>query len=175
MTDHDHDRGLKAVARVREVRERDSRLGLLAAMHTVAEREQQVTDLRSALQDAAQHRTVSMDRYVVSRGMLSSMALAVSEAERRLETSRLVAAEAQSRWQSDKARLRAIRQLVQQRALQRADAAHRAEVREIDDIVGRLHARAQLASRTASRAAAETAALATASVSQQTAVREATA
>jgi flagellar protein FliJ len=135
------DRGMKAVARVREVRERDSRIGLLQALETVRQREERLAELQRALTEAQDRETGSVDDFVVARSLLTSMAVAVREAERGVETARTIATEAQSRWQSDKARLRAIRHLIKERALQRADHVRRAEVREIDDIVGSLHAR----------------------------------
>ena len=52
---------------------------------------------------------------------------------------RTVATEAHHRWQADKAGIKAIEHLLEQRALRRAEEAARAEVREIDDVVGRLH------------------------------------
>jgi flagellar biosynthesis chaperone FliJ len=136
-----HDRGMKAVARVREVRERDSRIGLLQALETVRQREERLAELQRALTEAQDRETGSVDDFVVARSLLTSMAVAVREAERSVETARTIATEAQSRWQSDKARLRAIRHLIKERALQRAEHVRRAEVREIDDIVGSLHAR----------------------------------
>ncbi len=161
MTNTSHDRGMQAVARVREVRERDSRLGLLQARQTVRQREQHAEELRGALREAQDHATGTVEEFVVSRALLTSMAIAVRDAEQRCESARTVATEAESRWQADKARLRAIRQLLQKRALQRVEAVERAERREVDDIVGQLHARrskdarsrALLAARAATRAA----------------------
>lgn len=140
-----HDRGIKAVERVREVRERDSRVGLLQALETVRVREAQLARLRRALDEAAQAGAASLDEYAAHRDRLAAMAHGVHAAEQRLDSARTVAGEAQTRWQGDKARLRAIRHLLQERAAQRAEDARRAEVREVDDIVGRLHFRAQAA------------------------------
>lgn len=137
----DHDRGMRAVARVRRVRERDSRLGLLQALTTARLREQEVETLRSALEEAAQRTAADLDGFVVSRRLLNGMAAAVRAAEHRLEGSRTVAADAHARWQADKARVRAIEQLLERRAARRAEEEARAEVREVDDIVGRLQAR----------------------------------
>ncbi len=144
------DRGMKAVARVREVRERDSRIGLLQAMATLREREDRLAELQRALAEAQEPQAGTADDFVVARSLLTSMAVSVREAERGVETARTVATDAQARWQSDKARLRAIRHLIKERALQRADAARRAEIRDIDDIVGSLHARKILNEKAAS-------------------------
>ncbi len=142
---NDHDRGIKAVERVREVRERDSRVGLLQALETVRVREAQLARLHRALDEAAQAGAASLDEYAAHRDRLAAMAQGVHAAEQRLESARTVAAEAHTRWQGDKARLRAIKHLLQERAAQRAEDARRAEIRETDDIVGRLHFRAQAA------------------------------
>lgn len=141
MKANDRDRGMKAVARVREVRERDSRIGLLQALDTVREREQRLAELQQALADAQERQGGTMDDFVTARGLLTSMAVAVRDAGQRLDAARTVATDAHHRWQADKARLRAIRHLLHERAVQRAYEARRAEARELDDIVGSRHAR----------------------------------
>lgn len=136
-----HDRGMHAVARVREVRERDSRLGLLQALGRVREHEARVDDLGQALDDAASQSVGTLTEFTVSRRMLQAMAEALMIAEHELEASRVVALDAHSRWQADKAAVRAIEHLLDERARLRAEERARVEVREIDDIVGRLHLR----------------------------------
>ena len=135
------DRGLKAVARVREVRERDSRIGLLQAMASVEERQAELTRLEQALAEADATGAVGMGDYVARRQLLTAAAREVRDAEARLRASHTVAAEAQGRWQSDKARLKAIEHLLEQRALKRAEAFAQVEAKEADDIVSRLHGR----------------------------------
>ncbi len=134
-----HDRGMRAVHRVREVRERDSRIGLLHALSAVRDREAQLEELRNALQQAVTRDADTLDDFVVSRHLLAMMAVAVGEAEQRLVSARTVATEAHQRWQTDKAGIKAIEHLLEQRAVHRAEEAARAELREVDDVVGRLH------------------------------------
>jgi len=134
-----HDRAMKAVHRVREVRERDSRVGLLHALTAVREREAHLDELRTALEQAITRQADTLDDFVVSRHLLAMMATAVGEAEQRLAAARTVATEAHHRWQSDKTGIKAIDHLLEQRAEQRREEAGRAEVRELDDVVGRLH------------------------------------
>ena len=134
-----HDRGMHAVHRVREVRERDSRIGLLHALTTVRDREARLEELRNALEQAVIRDADNLDDFVVSRHLLATMAVAVGEAEQRLSSARTVATEAHHRWQVDKAGIKAIEHLLEQRAVHRAEEAARAEVREVDDVVGRLH------------------------------------
>ena len=143
---HPADRGMGAVVRVREVRERDSRVGLLQALEGVRVREAQLAELETALAQATARDADTLDQFVVSRQLLTAMAQAAGEARRRLESSRVVAAEAHARWQADKARVRAVEHLLEQRALRRAEKADRAEAREVDDIVSRLHQRRGAAS-----------------------------
>lgn len=135
-----HDRGMKAVHRVREVRERDSRIGLLLALTRVRDREAHLEELRNALQQAVTRGADTLDAFVVSRHLLTMMAVAVGEAEQRLAAARTVATEAHHRWQADKAGMNATEHLLDQRAALRAEQAARAEVREVDDVVGRLYA-----------------------------------
>lgn len=137
----DEDRGMRAVARVRAVRERDSRIGLLQALTTVRLREEELGTLRATLEEAARRVEGDLDDFAASRRLLTGMAAMVREAEHRLEGSRTVAAEAHVRWQADKARVRAIEQLLDHRAERRAEDEARADVREIEDIVGRLWSR----------------------------------
>jgi flagellar biosynthesis chaperone FliJ len=141
VTHHEKDRGMHAVARVREVRERDSRVGLLQATTNVRMREEQLTERRAALDEAMTRSVDTLDGFVTSRHLLAATAVSVREAETRLDAGRTVAVEAHHRWQADKSRLRAIEHLLEERALARAEEADRAERRETDDIVNRLHAR----------------------------------
>ena len=134
-----HDRGMNAVRRVREVRERDSRIGLLHALTAVRDREARLEELRNALEQAVTRDADTLDEFVVSRQLLATMARAVGEAEHRLASAQTLATAAHHRWQADKAGMKAIEHLLEQRATVRADEAARAEVREVDDVVGRLH------------------------------------
>ena len=130
------DRGLHAVARVREVRERDSRAGLLQALANVATREAELAQRQREL-DAASTRTFdSLGEFVTGRQFLSASATAIVEAERRLAATTTVATEARSRWQADKTRVRAIEHLLEVRAERARAERARAEARETDDIVG---------------------------------------
>ena len=116
-----HDRGMRAVHRVREVRERDSRIGLLHALSAVRDREAHLEELRNALQQAVTRDADTLDDFVVSRHLLAMMAVAVGEAEQRLTSARTVATEAHQRWQTDKAGIKAIEHLLEQRAMHRAE------------------------------------------------------
>ena len=75
-----HDRGLRAVARVREVRERDSRLGLLHALGRVRDQEARVDALALALDQALA--PLASPRYVVPRQVTASTPLDLPSAVR---------------------------------------------------------------------------------------------
>jgi flagellar protein FliJ len=130
------DRGLHAVARVREVRERDSRAGLLQSLANVRTREAELAQRQEALTAASSRSVGSLGEYAVSRLFLEATAHAVLEAERRLAATTTVATESRNRWQADKTRVRAIEHLLEVRAERARTEALRAEARETDDIVG---------------------------------------
>jgi flagellar export protein FliJ len=130
------DRGLQAVARVRGVRERDSRAGLLQALTNLRAREAELAEREEALAEASARSFGSLAEYAATRPFLEATAQAVREAQHRLTAGTTVATEARSRWQADKTRLRAIEHLLEVRAERAREAALRAEAREIDDIVG---------------------------------------
>ena len=130
------DRGLHAVARVREVRERDSRAGLLQALINVRTREAELARREQALAEASSRSYGTVGDFVVGRQFLQATADAVLEAQRRLSASTTVATEARGRWQADKTRVRAIEHLLEVRAERARAEALRAEAREVDDIVG---------------------------------------
>lgn len=143
MSRPEHDRGLRTVARVREVRERDSRIGLVAALATVRERETALRLREDALAAAAAAPATTMADYVLTRNSLNAMALGVREAGRSVEAGRTVAVDAHARWTHDRSRLEAVTRLLERRAERRREELARAEVRELDDIVGRLWTRSQ--------------------------------
>ena len=130
------DRGLQAVARVRAVRERDSRAGLLQALTNLRTREAELAQRQEALAEASARSYESLADFAAARPFLEATAQAVVEAQRRLTAGTTVATEARSRWQADKTRVRAIEQLLEARAERARAAAIRAEARETDDLVG---------------------------------------
>src|SRR5687768_15555641 len=88
------DRGLQAVARVREVRERDSRAGLLQALANVRTREAELAERRRALAEASERSFGSLGEFATGRQFLDNTAQAVLEAQRRVTSSTTVATEA---------------------------------------------------------------------------------
>ena len=70
---HPADRGLGAVARVREVRERDSRLGLVAALADLRSREARVGELEAALREHGSFVSGDMSTFVALRESLTAL------------------------------------------------------------------------------------------------------
>lgn len=142
------DRGLHAVARVRQVRERDSRLGLQRA---VQEQQEQAAALAS-LEDELAVRAggpapADTAAYVAQRAGLQSLGRAVGGARGRLTSAEVVRAAADAHWQSDHTRLSAVEGLLEGRAeVRRAEALH-AEAKELDDAAGRQWLRRAVATR----------------------------
>lgn len=135
---HAADRGLVAVARVREVRERDSRLGLQHAQSLARQREREAAQLQSALDQAPAFTEGSSGQFVVARQLLASMAVRAQRAADHARSCRMVADEARVHWQADKTRLRAVEYLLDKRAEARRSEAARKEARELDDVAGQL-------------------------------------
>ena len=132
------DRGLVAVARVREFRERDSRLGLQHAQNLARQREREAAQLQFALDQAPAFTEGSTGQFVVARQFLTSMAARAQLAAADARSCRMVADEARVRWQADKTRLRAVEYLLNKRSEARRYEAARKEARELDDVAGRL-------------------------------------
>ncbi|MCL8027696.1 flagellar FliJ family protein [Nocardioides bruguierae] len=128
------DPGLAAVARVRAVRERDSRLGLVKALAEVREREAEVARLEQSLQVHGRQLDGDMGRFVVLCQSLAVLREAASDARRRAESAALVATDAQSYWTSDKARLGAVEGLMERRADERRAEAVRAADAVTDEV-----------------------------------------
>ena len=137
------DPGLHAVARVRGVREQDSRLGLQHALRDEQERGARLHRLETSL--AAAPGFVSGDARELAAVRLSQAALgqAVAEARRDLAAARTMTLDATTRWHSDRTRLSAVEGLLERRADERRSAARRVEATALDDIAGQRWLRAR--------------------------------
>jgi flagellar protein FliJ len=133
-----HDPGLRAVARVRGVRERDSRLGLQHALTLTAQRESQAALAQTRLDDAEDFREGTSAQFHARRTALAALAAYAQRARELAEASRTSTEEAQRRWQRDRSRLRAVESLLQRRAEARNAEAVRRESHELDDVATRL-------------------------------------
>lgn len=137
------DAGMRAVARVRAVRERDSRLGLqqsLAEQHRLA-------DERSACEAVLRDRTPfaggSIADFVARRRSIEYAASALAAAGVRLVQAQGVTASAQRHWQQDKIRLSSVEMLLARRAAERRAERERREAAALDEIATELWRRSR--------------------------------
>lgn len=132
------DAGMRAVARVRAVREQDSRVGLQQALHEQRAHEERVAELRGRLERADSFATGSVGSYLALRASLESLGAVLRSAETDAATGRTISEAAYGRWQQDKARLSAVEVLLEHRAAARRADAARVEARDLDEIAARI-------------------------------------
>jgi len=128
------DRGLNAVARVRGVREHDSRLGLQLALveqRSLEERVSALADRLTALPGAASGTPAEI---LLFRTGTAALGAHLREAREGATSHHAVVEGARARWQSDKAQLSAVEHLLEQRAERRRVERAKAEVKELDDL-----------------------------------------
>jgi flagellar export protein FliJ len=134
MSTSRHDAGMLAVARVRGVREQDSRIGLQRALAEQHGQEQRVADLRGRLESGSRFDSGPAGSFLVLRASLDALGSDVRSAEQDVATSVTISEAAYEAWRVDRARLAAVELLLERRAAERrAEAAHR-EARELDEI-----------------------------------------
>ncbi|MCW2755895.1 MAG: hypothetical protein JWQ32_3306 [Marmoricola sp.] len=139
------DAGLLAVARVRTVRESDSRVGLRQALAELEAAEHRVVELRRRMEVADAFGTGSAAEFLALRVSLSLLGEALVAAEQQCECTRTISDAALVRWQSDKARLGAIELLLERREAERCAERERADARELDDLATQRWLRAHTA------------------------------
>jgi hypothetical protein len=134
VTARQHDRSLTAVRRVREARERDSRLGLQRAL--AASRQRDAEARQAAARLAAEPAFGSGTPIDLTAHVARTTWLAAEQADavRRADASRAVAAEAAHHWQLDRQQVRVVDLLLDRRARARAEERARREARELDDL-----------------------------------------
>jgi flagellar export protein FliJ len=130
----EEDRGLRAVRRVREVRETDSRFGLSVALGSVRDRDAEVERAARRVAEAERFHagTVADFRGHVDR--LAGLVQLHAQATARAAASRTVAAEAQRRWRHDRQQVRVVDLLLERRAAARAEERARREQAQLDDL-----------------------------------------
>jgi flagellar FliJ protein len=131
---HREDRGLAAVARVRGVRETDSRIGLQHVLAEEAALATRLTGLSATLESAGVDAVSTTSALVAQRTALANVGVLAREARAELASAEVVSAEARTRWGADRARLAAVELLLERRALRRRTEAGRREARDADDL-----------------------------------------
>ena len=132
------DAGLRAVGRVRGVREQDSRIGLQQAIGEQRANEERALELRRRLEGATEFGTGPSGSFLALRASLDALGTVLRTAEEETAASRRISEAAYARWQVDRARLSAVEVLVERRAEARRSEAARREARDLDEIAAQL-------------------------------------
>lgn len=133
-----HDRGLHAVSRVRDVRERDSRLGLQQALREQSALQTRLDELQDAMRTHGSFVSGDMHQFVALQQSLAVLREAAGDARREVEGAAVISASALSHWHRDKTRLSAVEGLLERRADERTAETRAKEAHELDDVAGRL-------------------------------------
>jgi len=139
------DAGMHAVARVRAMREQDSRIGLQQALREHRVHESRTADLRHRVENAGTFAAGSAASFLALRASLDALGQVLLAAEEETAASRVISEAAYSRWQQDKTRLSAVEVLLERRAAERRAEASRREARELDEVAGQLWQRRETA------------------------------
>ncbi|QCX28589.1 flagellar FliJ family protein [Nocardioides jishulii] len=143
MSARNLDRGMRAVERVRAVRERDSRIGLQQALAEREQRRARLADLNDQLASSPAWDEGDATSFRARRAAVLAIGAAAGAAGDQLGAAHRIADSAQAHWSTDKTRLAAVESLLARRAeVRRGERAHREAV-ELDDIAAQLWGRAQ--------------------------------
>ena len=144
---HEDDRGMAAVARVREVREHDSRVGLQQALTAQQVREARLAEAQRQLEQAPPFESGTGAAFLAARATLGALAAAAADARAEVESGATVTEAARQHWVADKSRLTAVEKLLERRADERRAEAARREAARLDEAAGQLWQRARAAER----------------------------
>jgi len=150
------DRGLKAVERVRGVREQDSRIGLQAALAEERELAGRLSGHEQRLATAALPESCSVGELVALRTALGSLGTLITQTRMESASATALAADARSRWSADKARLAAVEHLLARRVEVRRAAAARRTATELDDLAAQRWLRTQVSTSSTTLSASTT-------------------
>jgi len=137
------DAGLAAVARVRSVRESDSRIGLQTALAEQRARQARVDEVRGRIERANRFEAGSAAEFLALRSSLEVLGDALAAAQTDRDQAATISEAALARWHADKARLEAIEMLLERRAAARQAEVARHEAHELDDIAAQRWQRAR--------------------------------
>lgn len=131
------DSRLRVVARVRAVRERDSRIGLVEALADERATQERATELRERLDGVPALDAGDLAWFTARQHTVAAMSAELAAARAGTEASRLVALAARDRWQTDRSRLAAVESLIERRQSAHALEQRRREDRELDAVAER--------------------------------------
>jgi flagellar FliJ protein len=125
---------LRGLLRLRSVRERDSRIGLAAALQEEREAAAKLADLQQLLESLPMPATSDLAAFQGRQHTIELVRDALADTRASLETTRVVTAAARERWVSDRSRLAAVESLVERRAAAARAERQRRETRELDEV-----------------------------------------
>ena len=143
--DNDPDAGMRAVARVRGVREQDSRLGLTRAAADQREAGRRRDAVAARLATATDPAAIDPSGFATARLAASGLATELIASETALASATTVTMAARAHWQRDHTRLAAVELLLERRAEDRRAERLRRERVEVDDLVAARWLRARRA------------------------------
>lgn len=129
------DAGMLAVARVRGVREQDSRLGLRRAAADERESARRLDAVAGRLAASSTPQVSDPASYAFARAGASALATEVTTARGALTAATTVTTAAREHWQRDRTRLAAVELLLERRESERRAERLRRETAETDDLV----------------------------------------
>jgi flagellar export protein FliJ len=128
------DRGLVAVRRVREARERDSRAGLEQALAETRQRAATAEASRARLAAAPTFGSGTAEEYLAYTRLVRALAESVFETQEAVRRSTTVAEEARRRWGLDRRAVRTVELLLERRAAERRADRARREAADLDEL-----------------------------------------
>lgn len=146
-TTHRADRGLAAVARVREIREQDSRIGLRIARTDAATAQQEAGRLGAQLAHATLPEATSPGLLLAHTTALAVLGTAGREARDAAAAAERLATDAHAYWSRDRARMAAVEHVLAARVARRRAEAQRREAVESDDLAAQLWLRRRTSAR----------------------------
>lgn len=125
---------LRVVARVRGVRERDSRLGLVEALGEERQAEARVVALQEQLASVKAFEAGDVASFATRQRSVAALADALTLARAALDSAHVVALAARDRWRSDRSRLAAVESLIDRREAEQRREQRRLEDRRLDAV-----------------------------------------
>lgn len=134
MTATAAERGLAAVRRVREARERDSRIGLQQALAATRRHEAEATASRERLAAVPGFGDGTAEEFRGYTLLVRALAESVAETQEAVRRSTTVAEEARRRWGLDRQAVRTVELLLERRAEERRRELARREGADLDEL-----------------------------------------
>lgn len=132
------DSHLRVVARVRSVRERDSRIGLVTALTEERAAAARVDTLKEGLTSVPPHTVGDLASFSYRQHQVDSIGQALMAARSAQQAAAVVAVSARQHWESDRTRLAAVEALIERREAARRRELQRREARDMDEVAGEL-------------------------------------